>query len=190
MPEIGKTIASKANRQGVAERFEAAAVHKTIAVDLALITYDDELLKDLALSILQTAKSHDANTLYLVQTVPGMGKIFSLVLLSASHHIDRVASVQDLASSCRLVTCRKASGGQRWGSSGKNIGNAHLTGAFAEAAPLFLRHNPQGQKLWSRLEKTPGTGKALSSLAHKRGRAVYCMLKRQGAFAMHLCLQS
>jgi hypothetical protein len=45
-----------------------AAVQKTIEVDLALITYDDERLKDLELTILKTAKRHDANTLYLLQT--------------------------------------------------------------------------------------------------------------------------
>jgi hypothetical protein len=51
LPEIGKKIAYKANRDGVAERFEEAAVQKTIAVDLGLITYDDERLKDLELYI-------------------------------------------------------------------------------------------------------------------------------------------
>jgi Transposase len=43
LPEIGKKIAYKANRAGVAERFDDAAVQKTIEVDLALITYYDEL---------------------------------------------------------------------------------------------------------------------------------------------------
>src|SRR5438128_7883190 len=52
LPEIGKKIAYKANRDGVAERFAEAAVQKTIEVDLALITYYDELLKDLELSLL------------------------------------------------------------------------------------------------------------------------------------------
>ena len=33
LPEIGKKIAYKANREGVAERFTDPAVHKTIAVD-------------------------------------------------------------------------------------------------------------------------------------------------------------
>ena len=81
LPEIGKKIAYKANRQGVAQRFEEASVQKTIEVDLALITYYDELLKDLELSILKTAKHHDAQTLYLLQTVPGIGKLLSLGLL-------------------------------------------------------------------------------------------------------------
>src|SRR5262249_31735239 len=85
MSEIGKKIAYKANRAGVAERFDDPAVQKTIEVDLALITYYDKLLQDLELSILKTAKHHDAQPLYLRQTVPGIGKILSLVLLYEIH---------------------------------------------------------------------------------------------------------
>jgi Transposase len=65
LPEIGKNIAYKANREGVAERFDDPAVQKTIEVDLDLITYDDQMLSDLELFIIKTAKQHDANTLYL-----------------------------------------------------------------------------------------------------------------------------
>jgi hypothetical protein len=46
LPEIGKNIAYKANRDGVAERFADPAVQKTSEVDLALITDDDQLLGD------------------------------------------------------------------------------------------------------------------------------------------------
>jgi transposase len=190
LPEIGKKIAYKANRDGVAERFAEAAVHKTIEVDLALITSYDELLKDLALSILKTAKHHDAQTLYLRQTVPGIGKMLSLVRLYEIQDIRRFPSVQDFASYCRLVKCSKESGGKRVGTSGKNIGNAHLKWAFSEAATLFLRNNEPGQTLLARLEKKHDKGKALSILAHTLGRAVYCMRKRQVAFAMKMFLQT
>jgi hypothetical protein len=37
VPDIGKKIASKTNRTGVAERFADPAVHKSIEVDLALL---------------------------------------------------------------------------------------------------------------------------------------------------------
>ena len=189
LPEIGKKIAYKANREGVAERFEAAAVQKTIEVDLSLITYYDQLLQDLELYILKTAKHHDPHTLYLLQTVPGIGKILSLVLLYEIHRIERFPSVQDFASYCRLVKCSKESGGKRSGTSGKKIGNAHLKWAFSEAATLFLRNNPQAQKLLARLEKKHDKGKALSILAQKLGRAVYFMLKRRVAFDMEMFLQ-
>jgi hypothetical protein len=65
LPEMGKKIAYKTKRDGVAERFADPAVPKTMAVDLTLITSDDELLKDLELSLVHTAKHHDAPTLSL-----------------------------------------------------------------------------------------------------------------------------
>jgi transposase len=190
LPEIGKKIAYKANREGVAERFADPAVQKNIEVDLALITYYDELLKDLELYILKTAKQHDAGTLYLLQTVPGIGKILSLVLLYEIHRIERFPSVQDFASYGRLVKCGKESGGKRFGTSGKKIGNAHLKWAFSEAAVRFLRNHEPGQKLLARWEKKHDKGKALSILAHKLGRAVYYMLKRKMAFDMDIFLRS
>ena len=182
LPAIGKKIAYKANRDGVAERFADPAVQKSIEVDLALITYYDELLGDVERTIVNTAKHHDANTLYLLQTVPGVGKILSLVLLYEIHDIHRFPRVQDFVSYCRLVKCAKESAGKRLGTSGAKIGNAHLKWAFSEAAVLFLRDHPAAQKYLARLEKKHDKGKALTVLAHKLARAVYHMLQRQVAF--------
>jgi transposase len=182
LPAIGKKIAYKTNRDGVAERFADPAVQKSIEVDLALITYYDELLRDVELTIVKTAKHHDAQTLYLLQTVPGIGKILSLVLLYEIHDIHRFPRVQDFVSYCRLVKCAKESAGKRMGTSGSKIGNAHLKWAFSEAAVLFLRDHPAAQKYLARLEKKHDKGKALTVLAHKLARAVYHMLQRQVAF--------
>src|SRR5262245_57880929 len=114
-PAMGKTIASKANREGLAERLAAAAVQKTIAAALALLTYDAERRRDLALSSLTTAKHHDANPLSLWQTVPGIGNILSLVLLDEIHDMDRFPRGQDFASSCRLVKGAQESAGKPLG---------------------------------------------------------------------------
>ena len=129
-----------------------------------------------------TAKHHDANTLYLRQTVPGIGKILSLVLLYDIHDVNRFPRVQDFVSSCRLVQCARESAGKRYGTSGAKIGKAHLKWAFSEAAVLCLRDHPAAQKYLARLEKKHDKGKALTILAQKLARAVYDMLKRQGAF--------
>jgi transposase len=190
LPEIGKKIAYKANRDGVAERFPDPAVQKSIEVDLALMGHYDALLRDLELAIVTTAKQHEANTLYLLQTVPGIGKILSLVLLYEMHDIARFPRVQDFVSYCRLVKCAKESAGKRYGTSGTKIGNAYLKWAFSEAAVLFLRNNPAGQKYLVRLEHKHGKGKALTVLAHKLARAVYHMLKRTTAFDMEKFLRS
>jgi transposase len=139
---------------------------------------------DLELSILNTAKQHDAQTLYLLQTVPGIGTILSLVLLYEMHAINRFPRVQDFVSYCRFVKCAKAAAGTRYGTSGTKIGNASLKWAFSEAAVLFLRAKPAGQKYLARVEKKHGKGKALTMLAHKLARAVYDLLKRHTAFEM------
>jgi transposase len=182
LPEIGKKLAYKANRAGVAERFPDPAVQKSIEVDLGLIGYDDQLLNDLELTLVNTAKQHNAQTLYRLQSVPGIGKILALVLLYEIHDIVRFPRVQDFVSYCRLVKCTKESAGKRYGTSGAKIGNAYLKWAFSEAAVLFLRNNPAGQKYVARLEKKHGKGKALTILAHKLARAVYYMLRRDTAF--------
>lgn len=184
LSEIGKKRASKANRDGVAERFPDPAGQKRIAVALALLDHDDPLLSDLELSSVPTARQHDPNTLYRLQTVPGMGKMLRLVLRYVIHHSQRFPRVQDCGSSCRLVKCAKASAGTRYGTSGKKRGPASLTWALSEAAVLFLRHKAQGQKCLARVEKKHGQGKACTIVAHKLARAVYDMLTRDTGGAM------
>ena len=190
LPELGQKIAYKANRHGVAARFPDPAVHKSVEVDLALIDFYDQLLRDVELTIVQTAKQHDAQTLYRLQSVPGIGKILSLVLLYEMHDSSRFPRVQDFVSYGRLVTCAQASAGKRYGTSGTKSGNAYLKWAFSEAAVLFLRDNPAGQKYLARLEKKHGKGKALTVLAHKLARAIYYMLKRDVVFDLDTFLQS
>src|SRR5215831_11770832 len=62
LPEIGKKLAYKGNRDGVAERFRDPAVQKSVEVDLALIDHYDRLLSEVELSIVHTAKQHDPQT--------------------------------------------------------------------------------------------------------------------------------
>ena len=46
----------------------------------------------------------------------------------------------------------------------------------------MIRHLPQSKRLHDHLKRKYGKGKALSILAHKLGRTVYFMLKRNQAF--------
>jgi len=188
LPELGKTSASKAHRAGVAERLAAAAGHKTLAGALALLPSDETLRTALALSILQTAQHHAPHTLSRRPTVPGMGTSLSLGWLYAMHPLDRLASVHALASDARLVTGSQEAGGNRLGTSGTKSGPAPLQWAFAAAAPLFLRHTPQGPKLLARVEQKHEKGTARRLLAHPLGRAVSVRRKRQVACARELFL--
>jgi transposase len=190
LPEIGQKLAYQANRDGGAERFPAPAVHKSLAVDLALLGSSDPLLRDLELPIVTAAKPHAAHTLSRLQTVPGIGTILRRVLLYAMHDIQRFPRVQDVVSSCRFVTCARASAGTRSGTAGAKSGNASLTWAFSAAAVLLLRDHPAGQQSLTRLEKTHGQGQAVTLLAQQLGRAVSDRLQRHKAFDMHKFLHA
>jgi transposase len=184
LPALSQNIADKANREGVAERVPDPAVRTSIEVALTLIAHCDRLLRDLELAIVQTATQHDPQTWYRLQSVPGIGKLLSLVLLYERPTIDRFPRVQDFVSYCRLVKCAKESAGKRYGTSGTKMGNAYLKWAFSEAAVLFLRSHPEGQRYFARPETKHGKGKALTVLAHKVARAVYDMLRRDTVFDM------
>jgi transposase len=184
LPEFGRTLAYKANRDGVIEHFHDPSVQKSIEVDVALIDHYDALVTDLELTIVREAKRHNADAFHRLRSVPGIGKVLALTILYEIHDIARFDRVQEFASYARLIKCTRESGGKKLGTGGAKMGNVHLKWAFSEAAVTCLRHNSDGQNLRARLEKKHGKGKALSILAHKIGRAVYYLLSRGTVFSM------
>ena len=126
LPEIGKRLANKSNREGVADHFPDPSVHKAIEVDVSLIEHYDQLVNEGEGSLTRRAKPDDVQTFARLQSVPGIGQILALVLLYEIHDIHRFPRVQDFVSYCRLVKCAKDSNGKRLGTSGKKIGNVHL----------------------------------------------------------------
>jgi transposase len=182
LPDPLGCIAKPQNRDGVAERFEDSSVQNMIATDLAVIAAYDPIIAKMERYIIKSAKHHDPVAHALINTIPGVGRILSLVILYEIENINRFARVQDFASYSRLVKCSKESNGKKYGSSGKKIGNAHLKWAFSEAAALFLKGNKQGQKYREKFANKHGKAKSLSILAHRMGRAVYFMLKNKKPF--------
>jgi hypothetical protein len=181
-PTLGKNIADKANRRGVAERFPEPAVQKRIAVARAWIAHDDHRLSDVARSSVPMATHHEAHVFSRRRAIPGVGKLLALVRLDESPAIQRFPRGQAFVSSGRLVKGAKASAGKRSGSTGAQSGQASLQGAFSEAAVLCRRHHPAGQKAWARGERQQGRGKALTVFAHQRARAGYSRRRRETAF--------
>ena len=190
LPALSKHMAYTAQRDGLVERLAAPAVQKNIAVDLALIGYDDPLLNDVELSIVRLAKQHAPATVYRRQSVPGIGPLLSRGLLYASHDSRRCPRGHDCLSSCRLVKGTKTSAGKPYGTSGAKSGNASLQWAFSAAAVLFLRDHPAGHKSLTTLENPHGQGKALTLLAQKLARAVSDRCTRHTEFYMYQFLQA
>jgi hypothetical protein len=97
-PELRQQLAYKANREGGAARFPDPAVQKSVEVDLALSAAYERLLSEVELTLVQTATQHPAQTLYRLHSVPGIGKIWSLVLRYESHALARFPRVQAVVS--------------------------------------------------------------------------------------------
>ncbi len=182
LPEIGKRLANKSNREDVAEHFPDPSVHKAIEIDVSLIDHYDQLLKEVEGSLTRSATTDDVPTFARLQSVPGIGQILALVMLYEIQDIHRFPRVQEFVSYCRLVKCAQESNGKRLGTSGKKIGTVHLRWAFAEAAVLFIRQSQPGKEYVAKLAHKHGKAKALTVRAHKLGRAVYYMLPREHAF--------
>jgi transposase len=184
LPEPTRKLISKANREGVAEKFSDPSVRKSVEVDFELVAHYDKLIRNLELFLVRTAKQHNPQAYHRLRSLPGVGKILAMTLLYEIHDIHRFPRVQDFASYARLVKCSKESAGKKLGSGGRKVGNVHLKWAFSEAAIGFLRNNPKGQALLAKLRRKHGKGKALSILAHKLGRATYHLLQREIVFDM------
>jgi transposase len=137
---------------------------------------------DLERELVACAKGDDLAAFYRLRSVPGIGEILAMTIFYEVPDFDRFDTVQQFASYARLVAPRGESAGKLAGASGRKQGNVHLKWAFSEAAVLLLRNNPRAQKAHSRLVARFGKAKALSVLAHKLGRAIFHMQKRQQPF--------
>jgi len=189
LPEFNKCISRKRNRAGISEQFEDVSVRKSIDLNLTLIKQYDILLNDVELYLTRHAKEHDPNNLYLLHTIPGVGKILALVLLYEIHDINRFERVQNFTSYSRLIKPQKKSAGKVTGSGNRKIGNAYLKWAFSEATLLLIREKQEIKELHLKLKNKHGKARALAIISHKIGRAVYYMLKNKQAFDMQYFLK-
>jgi transposase len=185
LPVFKKKIAYKSNRDGIAERFPNPSTQMSIQTDLDLLTIYDQKITELELFITQHAIQHNPNNLYLLKSIPGIGKVLALVILYEIHIISRFPTVQDFASYARLIKPNKKSAGKTYPGSNGKIGNAYLKWAFSEAAILMIRQSGDIKAYHLKLKNKHGKAKALAILSHRIGRAVYYILKNKEAFDMN-----
>ena len=95
---VGKKIADKANRAGVADRFPIRRCRSVSQVDLALLGHYDDLRRDIESAILQTAEPHNAHTRVSVTDCPWYWRNSELGPLDEIPAIARFPRVQDRVS--------------------------------------------------------------------------------------------
>ncbi len=182
LSSLGSSLKYKYARENTKEMFSDTSVQRAVNLDTKLIDFYKRELEAVEKFVERTAKDHDYHSAMILQSIPGVGRILSMVILYEVHDINRFQTVQKFASYARLVKCRKESDGKVYGTSGKKIGNAHLRWAFAEAIVLMMREIPEVKKRVDSLAKKYGKAKAMTIMSHKIGRAVYFMLKRKKFF--------
>jgi transposase len=184
LPPLSKKLTSATSRAefNVAERFADPSVRKNVEVDLTLIDTDTEQIQHREAYLRQTAHVDDPQTYARLQSIPGVGRLLAMVLLYEIHDMRRFSEVGQFLSYARLVRCVQESAGKKQGTGGNKIGNAHLKGAFSEAACLLLKESAQAKKWKARREKKHGKARALGALAARLGRAVYHMLRKEEVF--------
>jgi transposase len=182
LPEFNKCISRKRNRAGISEHFEDLSVRKSIELNLTLLKQYDGLLNDVELYLVRHTKEHRPNDLYLLRTIPGVGKILSLVILYEIQDISRFERVQNFSSYARLIKPQKESAGKVKGAGNRKMGNAYLKWAFSEATLLLIREKQEIKEYHSNLKNKHGKARALAIISHKLGRAVYYILKNKKAF--------
>jgi transposase len=182
LPAFEKRIAARSNRAGLADHFAEPMVRESIEADITVLDTLHQVLLKMEQTVLDQARHHDPVALQLIRTIPGVGKVLSLVILYEIQDVRRFPQVGNFISYARLVKCPHESAGKRSGSPHSKIGNVHLKWAFSEAAVLFLRDHKPAKDYHHRLVSRYGKAKALSIIAQKLGRTVYFMLKRKEVF--------
>ena len=182
LPAFEKAIRYKANRIGIADRFEGDSLQRMVSLDVDLIDFYDKQIQQLDLFLEQHAKLDDPDTFFRLQSIPGVGRILAMTMLYEIHDIKRFPAVGDFLSYSRLVKGTNSSAGKSYKPTGRKIGNPHLKWAFSEAITLLKRECPQAKAFAEHIEKKHNKVRVNTLLTIKLGRAVYWMWNRKAAF--------
>ena len=182
LPSHGLNLKNVCAREQLRESFPDKSVQQSIDLDMAILDCYAKELSKVEWYIQKQAKQHKPEHLKLLKAIHGIGPILALTIIYEIGDINRFESVQDFASYSRLVKCKAESAGKSYGTQGNKIGNAHLKWAFSEAAALHLRGNDKAKNYLLNLQKRMSKAKALSVLAHKLGRCIYYILKKEQPF--------
>jgi len=128
-------------------------------------------------------------SIQLVKTVPGVGKILSIVIEREVGTIDRFASPKGFSSYCGTVPKVKGSGGKfHYGKMIKQCNN-YLKWAFIEAANVIVRqrHHPRWRdkyvtRLYESIRQRKGHSVAVGAVARYLSEATFWVMKKREAY--------
>ena len=174
-------LKQSADQEEVLSIFKEFGIEQMILSDLDIIRALDPVIEGIEKHIRVSAINHNPRDYALLQTVPGIGDMLSMVILYETHDITRFPKHQNYASYSRVVRCDRTSAGKKVDRKNQKIGNPYLKWAFSavivkgQSSKLIGKYN-------KRLESKYGRARGRARIAHKYCKAVYYMLKNGQPF--------
>ena len=121
-------------------------------------------------------------TVALLQTIPGIGRVRSVVIFAEIGHIDRFRSRHAFASYTGLTPTVRASGGSVWTGGITRLGSRPLRHALVEASINVIRESPALSRMFHRILFRSNAQKARVAVARKMATIIYAMLRDREPF--------
>ena len=118
----------------------------------------------------------------MLLTVPGIGKILAMTIMTEIGDIRRFTKVGQYSSYCRCVSARSISNGKRKKDNNRKNGNRYLAWAYVEAANFHKRYCVQAKKFVDKKTSEKNYLLAIKALSNKLSKASYFIIRDQKAF--------
>jgi len=112
-----------------------------------------------------------------LMSLAGVGKLTAHFLLSEIGTIERFRTDSKLLSYCGLCASSKQSASKTTHGSTRGSGRRLLKWSLVEASHTAVRRDPYFARIFQRIAKRRGKGKAYVAVARKMARIIWCMLK-------------
>lgn len=155
-------------------------VKQAATSDLKIINSLDTEINKIEKSCLKQVKIN--SKFKKLNTVPGIGKILSLVITLETGDINRFKKVGNFSSYCRCASSSKISNGKKKGVNNTKNGNKYLAWAFIEAAHFAIMFNETIKKYYQKKMSKTKQIVAIKTVAHKLARACYYIMKDEVEF--------
>lgn len=118
----------------------------------------------------------------LLESIPGIGDLLSLLLSVEIGDIKRFPNDRALASYAGLVPSVSSSGGKTYLGQTSNKSNPYIRWALTEAVTHVVKKDSTYKKFYEKLEIKKGKSKARVAIMHKLIRAIWYMLTKREKF--------
>ncbi|SPQ00598.1 transposase [Candidatus Sulfobium mesophilum] len=118
----------------------------------------------------------------LLTSMPGVGRVLALTIMMETGPIDRFSTVRNYVSYCRKVPAARFSNEKKKGTNNRKNGNKYLSWAYAEAAELARRFDPEARAYYDRKRRRTNAPVAYNALANKLSRAAYYIMRDRVLF--------